>query len=91
MPIGLLRNGHLDDLRPIPISRNLSLTLSNTCGYDSLIQLLACAYCDSDSFKQLVICHLNDSESANIVNCIVKEGMTKKYIAYGLYSCPHCF
>lgn len=47
LPIGLLRNGNLLDLKPIKISKNMSVTLSNTCGFDSLIQLMATSYCDS--------------------------------------------
>lgn len=77
-PIGLLKNGHLVNLKPIRITKDLSLTLSNTCGFDSIIQLMAAAFCDSETFQQLIQLNREYSETASVIYNIVKEGVTKK-------------
>lgn len=51
--IGLLRNGHLVHLKPIKLHGQL-LSLSNTCGFDSVSQIFCCAFCDSHIFKKYV-------------------------------------
>lgn len=78
LPIGLLRNGNLLDLKPIKISKNMSVTLSNTCGFDSLIQLMATSYCDSFAFKFLIDLLETKSETAAIILNLIKEGVSKK-------------
>lgn len=76
--IGLLRNGHLVDLMPIRISKALSVTLSNTCGFDSIVQLMASGVCDSETFKQLVLSNTERIKIAEIVHDLAKHGVTKK-------------
>lgn len=78
LPIASLRNGNIVDLKPIRISKDVSLTLSNTCGFDSLVQLLASAYCDSLAFKSLIDLHQSICETSSIVLNLVKEGVSKK-------------
>lgn len=76
--IGLLRNGHLVDLKPIKLSKTLSVTLSNTCCFDSIVQLMASGVCDSETFKELVLLNTERIKIAEIVNDLVRHGVTKK-------------
>ncbi|CAH1113199.1 unnamed protein product [Psylliodes chrysocephalus] len=78
VPVGLLRNGHLMDLKPIKIGQEC-VTLSNTCGFDAVVQVLACAFCDSQTFKDLLILFSkNQSKIATIVCTLVEQGINKK-------------
>lgn len=76
--IGLLRHGHLVDLKPIKLSKTLSVTLSNTCCFDSIVQLMASGVCDSETFKELVLLNTERIKIAEIVNDLVRHGVTKK-------------
>lgn len=77
LPIGLLRNGHLVDLKPIKINSTSSLTLSNTCAFDSLVQIMATTFCDSSSFKELILITKESSKMAQLVYDIVKTNVNK--------------
>lgn len=43
-PIGVIRNGNICDLLPVKMKDGCFIALKNTCGFDSLLQLLATAY-----------------------------------------------
>lgn len=76
VPIALLRNGHLDMLKPAKIG-NRSITLSNTCGFDSVVQLMATAYCDSDDFRIVVEANRELYDTCDIIIALVNEGVTR--------------
>lgn len=78
IPISLLRNGHLVNLKPIRLANRALVTLSNTCGFDSLVQLMASTFCDSETFKQLIMLNQESSEISALVYDLVKNGVTRK-------------
>lgn len=78
LPIGLMKNGNSLNLKPIKISKNMSLVLTNTCGFDALIQLMSSAYCDSFAFKFLVDLIKDECEVAALILGLVKSGVTKQ-------------
>uniref|UniRef100_A0A8D8RE76 Uncharacterized protein n=1 Tax=Cacopsylla melanoneura TaxID=428564 RepID=A0A8D8RE76_9HEMI len=49
--IGMLKNGNCFILKPINIKKK-SVMLKNTCGYDSLSQIICAAACDSDGSRK---------------------------------------
>jgi hypothetical protein len=51
--LGLLKNGHRLELKPVKISGE-SYILANTCAFDAFVQLICLAYCDSAAFKSVV-------------------------------------
>ncbi|CAH0546776.1 unnamed protein product [Brassicogethes aeneus] len=67
VPVPLLKNGHLIDLHPIKILKDVSVTLSNTCAFDSLLQVMVCCFCDSFTFKDLVQNMVAHSKIAELI------------------------
>lgn len=51
-PIGLLRNGNTD-LKPI-LWNGVNVILTNTCAYDSIIQIFSSAFSDSKNYENYV-------------------------------------
>lgn len=73
--IGLLRNGNAVHQNPMKLDEKL-YTFSNTCGIDSMIQLLCSAYCDSGRFKNWLKHKQNvDSNLSNLIMKIVASGV----------------
>lgn len=72
--VSVMKNGNFQHLKPVVVD-GIHIVMTNTCGFDSIVQLLACAYCDSNGFQQYIET-LNDLGSL-IIN-LVKEGITKK-------------
>lgn len=72
-PVGLLRNGHLIHLKPVKF-KNCSILLSNTCGFDSISQIFATAYCDSKSF-QTYLESIVGNEFITFVLHMIKKGV----------------
>ena len=50
LKIGLLKNGHRPELKPVKIGHE-NYVLSNTCAFDSFAQVMCVAYCDSDNVR----------------------------------------
>ncbi|KAJ1518897.1 hypothetical protein ONE63_011493 [Megalurothrips usitatus] len=53
VPVSLLKNGNSNELKPIKIKQE-SFVLTNTCPFDSVLQILATAFCDSADFQEYV-------------------------------------
>lgn len=51
VPIGILRNGNCSSLKPIKIDKQ-NIILSNTCAFDSFLQIWCCSYCDNTKFEK---------------------------------------
>lgn len=51
--IGILRNGSTTDLRSIKIN-SLAYTLTNTCAFDTIFQILCCSFVDSVKYAEFV-------------------------------------
>ncbi|CAI6352262.1 unnamed protein product [Macrosiphum euphorbiae] len=51
--VGILRNGSIPDLRSITVD-SLTYTLTNTCAFDSIFQILCCSFVDSIKYSELV-------------------------------------
>lgn len=77
-PIGVMTNGNNCDLLPIKMEDGYFVVLRNTCGFDSLVQLLATAYCDSLGFKELISVNTSKVDVCHVVENLVKSGVTKK-------------
>jgi len=70
--IGLLKNGHRPELKPIKINVD-TIVLSNTCAFDVFVQILCVAYCDSDECKTFL--ENDDSDISKLVCHIVRKGV----------------
>lgn len=77
IPIGLLKNGNLDTLKPVRIGKG-KITVKNTCGFDSLLQLACAAYCDSPEYKKELDKVESESEMAKLVISMIKSGPSPK-------------
>lgn len=51
IPIGVLKNGSRTILQPVKVNKRKYVT-TNTCAFDSVVQILCSAYCDSDDYKK---------------------------------------
>lgn len=78
IPIGLLRNGNSLTLRPLKIN-NKDTILSNTCAFDSLIQIICSAYSDSTSFRSYI--RKNVNELTELVTMLTKTGVSRNIYA----------
>lgn len=77
LPIGILKNGHRLDLRPVNLSKGDQMTLSNTCSFDAIVQILCSTYCDSDVLKKNF--HENENfEICELIITMIKYGITAK-------------
>lgn len=56
IPIGLLKNGHRPELKPLKINGEIYV-LANTCAFDAILQLLCTASCDSVEYKSFLCIH----------------------------------
>ncbi|KAF0752635.1 NOF-FB transposable element protein [Aphis craccivora] len=52
--IGLLKNGNLSEFKSIQLDGE-NFVLSNTCAFDSIVQILAVAYCDRNEYATFVM------------------------------------
>lgn len=75
-PIGLLKNGHRPQLKPVRLSDNKYVTLSNTCAFDAVTQLLCCAFCDSASFNKIV--SACDDIFCKLINQLARSSVSLK-------------
>jgi len=51
--VGILRNGSIPDLRSITVD-SLTYTLTNTCAFDAIFQILCCSFVDSIKYSEFV-------------------------------------
>ncbi|KAL1448711.1 hypothetical protein WDU94_012299 [Cyamophila willieti] len=91
VPIGILKNGSKMK-GPIQIEKDKYI-LTNTCGFDSLIQILATAVCDNPKYKE-VLREQDGNENfgmlVDIVEEIVEKGVTQgHFVAYTLRENNH--
>lgn len=77
VPIGILRNGNCADLKPVKI-RTETIVLENTCGFDSVVQLICANYCDSELFERKFC--LEKSRLLDLVQQVIKAVGYKAYL-----------
>lgn len=74
----ILKNGNLKQ-NPLQFGKNLIL-VQNTCAFDSLFQILACAYIDSENFRQWVSTNMEDKTADNtfwnLIEKFIEKGAT---------------
>lgn len=70
--IGILRNGNLDQLKPFQFG-DMHVVLSNTCAFDTLVQLAATTYCDSVVFKNRIFESAENSEICRLIALLVHK------------------
>jgi len=73
--IGLLQNGNKSRFKSLILDDG-SYVLSNTCAFDSVIQILAVAYCDSDEYKSYVDEKKSMNELWHLVSVLLRDGIT---------------
>lgn len=73
--IGLIQNGNKTRFKSIKIGDTFYV-LSNTCAFDSVIQLLAVAYCDSDEYGTYVKEKKNESTLWHLIFALLRDGLT---------------
>lgn len=73
--IGLIQNGNKSRFKSLILDDG-SYVLSNTCAFDSVIQILAVAYCDSDEYGSYVDEKKNSNELWNLVSALLRDGLT---------------
>lgn len=73
--IGLIQNGNKSKFKSIILDDG-SYVLSNTCAFDSVIQILAVAYCDSVEYKSYVDEKKNVNELWHLVSTVLRDGLT---------------
>lgn len=62
-------------LKPVQIGKN-KYSLTNTCAFDSILQLFIAAYFDAESIKNL-ICTTNDLQFFDLIKDVVSCGIKK--------------
>lgn len=50
--------------------------LSNTCAFDSIVQILAVAYCDSNEYATFVMKKKNESTLWHLIFALLRDGVT---------------
>jgi len=73
--IGLIQNGNKSRFKSLILDDG-SYVLSNTCAFDSVIQILAVAYCDSDEYGRYVDEKKNVNELWHLVSALLRDGLT---------------
>lgn len=73
--IGLLKNGGTTKLHPIKLNK-MKAIFTNTCAIDSLIQILAVAYCDSIVFSNFVDNNIEYHTLWALIANLLRDGVT---------------
>lgn len=73
--IGLIKNGNKSMFKSIVLDDG-SYVLSNTFAFDSVIQLLAVAYCDSDEYGIYVDEKKNVNTLWHLISALLRDGVT---------------
>lgn len=50
--------------------------LSNTCAFDSIVQILAVAYCDRNEYATFVMKKKNESTLWHLIFALLRDGVT---------------
>lgn len=69
-------NGNFTKLLPINIYTEHQVSLTNTCSFDAITQILCCTYCDSDVYKRTVQDN-QDIEMCQLIYTMVNDGITE--------------
>lgn len=72
--IGVLRNGSVSELKSIHID-NEYVSLINTCTFDSISQVMFCAYADSELYSEFVE-RKTENKFMELVSHAVRDGIT---------------
>lgn len=73
--IGFIQNGNKSRFKSILLDDG-NYVLSNTCAFDSVIQILAVAYCDSDKYETFVNEKKNKNTLWHLVFALLRDGLT---------------
>jgi len=73
--IGLLKNGSSSDLLGIQIDSHL-YCITNTCAFDSLVQVLLTAYADSDTVREFIKRYSEDVPFFSLISSCIVQGIT---------------
>jgi len=73
--IGLLKNGNLSEFKSIKLDGE-NFVLSNTCAFDSIVQILAVAYCDSNEYATFVLKKKNESTLWHLIFALHRDSVT---------------
>lgn len=73
--IGLIKNGNKSNLMSVMLNGH-NYVLSNTCAFDSIIQLLAVAYCDSTEYSKYVLDKKESNTLWHLVFALLRDGVT---------------
>lgn len=71
--IGLIQNGNKSRFKSIELDDGIYI-LSDTCAFDSVIQILAVAYCDSDECGIYVNEKKDESTQWHLVYALLRDG-----------------
>jgi len=56
--------------------KNGNFVLSNTCAFDTLVQIFAVAYCDSDTYSSFINEHAGKNLFYQLIKNLLKSGVT---------------
>lgn len=73
--IGLIKNGSKSKFMSVKCN-NGNYVLSNTCSFDTIVQMLAVAYCDSIPYTKYVIEKKEESTLWQLIFCLLRNGVT---------------
>ena len=75
--VGHLLNGNISKLKSVKIS-NCHYTLMNTCTFDTITQILFCAYADSRQYSNFIDSIANDTDGLyfTLIRNAVRDGTT---------------
>ncbi len=73
--VGLLLNGCLTNLKSIKVGQQ-HYTINYTCAFDSISQLMMCAYADSEHFSNVVDEAAADSLFFKLIQDALRDGIT---------------
>lgn len=73
--IGLIKNGSRSNLMSVKF-KNCNYVLSNTCAFDTIVQILAEAYCDSTLYAKYVKQKTDESTLWQLIFCLLRDGVT---------------
>ena len=73
--IGLIKNGCTSRFMSVKCN-NGNYVLSNTCSFDTIVQMLAVAYCDSTAYTKYVMEKKEESTLWQLIFCLLRDGVT---------------
>jgi len=73
--IGLIKNGSISRFMSVKFN-NKNYVLSNTCSFDTIVQMLAVAYCDSSTYTKYVMEKKEENTLWELIFCLLRDGVT---------------